>query len=544
MSQSIDPAIERAVNAELALAQNAMAAGRLAEARQRAEAVAARVPASVPARLIASQAAIIAGDIAVAMRHIDAGLLHAPQSGDLHLHRARCLIAQGNFVEARVALAAAEDGAASLADQAARAATLWGMIGDAYGLCREYPRAHDAYDAAIGLDPATARHFFNRAAVSRYLGNDAQAAADYQTAIGMEPDHAEAYFNLVQLTRQTPADNRVDALEQLAQRLPEAAGTLPQRIQARFALAKSYEDLGDGPKSFAHLAVGARLMRGAIRYDLNDDLAMMAALRAADWRLPVRAAPDGPTPIFVLGLPRSGTTVVERILSSHSQVGAIGESPAFPQALAMVSQRSGPVSRDRDGIARALARIDPAAVGAAYLAETAALVAGDQRWFVDKLPANHLYLAMIACALPAAPIVLVSRHPLANLYGLYKTLFNQANPWSYDLDDLVGYYAGYRALMAHYRGVLGDRLIEVSHQELVEEPDRVIRDLLARCGLDLDPACLSFHDNPLPCTTHSASQVRQPLNRDGMDSWRRFSAELEPLRQRLLAAGVPPEELA
>jgi hypothetical protein len=285
-------------------------------------------------------------------------------------------------------------------------------------------------------------------------------------------------------------------------------------------------------------------VRQGYRYDVRGDVAQVDLIREVTGSGALTPAPghDGLAPIFILGMPRTGSTVVERILTSHSAVGAIGESPAFGQALVHCAIRAGVDARDGTAIIRASAGLDPAEIGATYASLTAPW-AGPEPRFVDKLPGNHLYVGLIARALPRASIIHVTRHPVANLYGMYKTLFNQAYPYSYDLDELVAYYAAYRRLMAHWRDLLGERLIEVSYERLVDAPETEISALIAAYGLEWQDACLNFHDNKAPSTTQSALQVRSPLNRLGVEGWRKFTDQLEPLRQKLIAAGLMDDPL-
>ena len=507
-----------------------------------AEAVLRHDPHHLSARLIANQAAFIAGDYQAAMALVEAGLARYPHNADLHLRRARCLIVCNEVVAARAALAIAAETARKQGGTGADAAGLWGMIGDAYTLINDFVLALEAYAEAIKREPDTARHHFNHAVVARYMGESQTAAADYAAVLRLQPGHGEAWLNLVQLGRQTAEANRIAAMEEVLARLPPAPAALQARIQLHYALAKSYEDLGQGVKSFTHLDQGSRLMRGSFRYEVGQDLALVEQIISLDLPKPSDARNDGLAqlePIFVLGLPRSGSTLIERILTSHDAVGSIGESPAFGRALADVAARAGIYPGNGMAFIRAMDGLDPAAIGARY-GELTAPWRGEEAYFVDKLPNNHLYAGLIAQALPRARIIHIVRDPLANLYGMYKTLFNQAYPYSYHLDELVAYYAAYCRLMAHWRAMLGPRLIEVRYEELVDAPEAVVRRLVADCGLEWQPACLDFHKNRRPSTTQSASQVRVPLNRDGVIGWRRFEALLAPLQARIakVAAGL------
>lgn len=512
-----------------------MAQGAVREAWQRAETALTLDVQCLDARLLANQAAFVVGDYAAALRHVEAGETHHPECPDFAVRRARYALMVNDVAQARAALEVAES--KTTADTSA---ALWGMIGDAHVLVNQFDRAHSAYDRAIAADPDLALHRFNRGVVARYLGRTADAVTDFAAAVTCHPDYAEAWLNLVQAERQTEAHNRIAPISAVLERLPTTPASQRQRMQCHYALAKCYEDLGDGRASFAHVDAGARLMRTTLRYDLHEDLMAIDMIRR---RFPPQseagpaAGYHGVQPIFVLGLPRSGSTLIERILTSHSDVGSVGESSAFGQALADVARAAGVDSAVSGELIRALPRLDPAVIGQRY-AELTTPWRGTEPRFVDKLPNNHLYVGLIARALPRARIVHTVRHPLGNLYGMYKTLFNRAYPYSYNLDELVGYYAAYRKLMAHWQACLGPRLLNVSYEHLVDDPEPVIRQLVAGCGLDWQPACLTFEANRRPSTTQSAVQVRQALNREGVDGWRRFDNLLAPLRSRIEEIGV------
>jgi hypothetical protein len=334
---------------------------------------------------------------------------------------------------------------------------------------------------------------------------------------------------------QTVEHNHVAALEALLARgVPDWRG----EVQVCFALQKEYEDLGQHAQAFERLARGARLRRRHLDYDVARDLSTV------DWIIeafpgeapPVRGAtPNGP--VFVVGLPRSGSTLVERILSSHSALTAAGELDVFATALvAAVRAANGGVVPERRELVAHAAQLDAAALGQDYLRRVAAL--GVEGRFIDKMPLNYLYVGLIARALPEAVIVHVERQPMAIGYALYKALFRDGYPFSYDLGEIAAYYAGYRRLMDHWTSTLPGRVRVVSYEQLVAEPAAESRRLLAACGLEWEEDCLRFHENPAPTTTASAAQVRRPLYTSAVEQWRHYEAQLEPLRQALEAAGV------
>jgi len=311
-------------------------------------------------------------------------------------------------------------------------------------------------------------------------------------------------------------------------------------VQLRFALAKECEDLGEYARSFRHLARGAQCRRRNLKYDVATDVATVEWIVAAFPR--VAAAASSPAgaqgPIFIVGLPRSGSTLADRILGSHSHIVSAGELNEFALAIvAAVEEGSGRSRIPRRELVALSAALDFAALGTAYLERARAAGAGAGR-FTDKMPLNYLYCGLIRRALPQAKIVHTVRHPLAACYAIYKTLFEDGYPFSYDLDEIASYYIAYRRLMAHWRAAMPGAIFDLSYEALIRDQRGETRRLLEYCGLDWEEACAQFHRNPAPSTTQSAAQVREPLYAKSVDQWRHYERELKPLRERLEAAGV------
>jgi hypothetical protein len=241
-----------------------------------------------------------------------------------------------------------------------------------------------------------------------------------------------------------------------------------------------------------------------------------------------------------MGLPRSGTTLVDRILSSHSAVQSLGEINDL--AYAVIGQVYGAMDADaappeRTELVRRSALIDHAVLGDNYLRRVAGYARNRPR-FIDKTPWNFLYLGLIALALPGARIVHVRRNPLDSCFALYKTLFRDGSPYSYDLHDLARYYLAYDKLMAHWRSVLPGRFLDLDYEHVVRSQQPATRELLDWCGLPFEPQCLEFHSNPAPAATASAAQVREPLHARSIGIWRNYAAQLVPLATALSAGGI------
>lgn len=399
-----------------------------------------------------------------------------------------------------------------------------------------HEQAEACYARAVHLAPADPDALYNHAIALLAQGQVDEAEAALDQAIRLAPQDGSAWYNRSTLRRQTPERNHVDALR-LA--LPRLASADPERIPLQYALAKELEDLGEHAAAFAALREGADARRRRLRYRVEDDLETMRLIETVfdgDFfqQPPVEGHPDA-RPLFVVGLPRSGTTLVDRILSSHSTITSRGESSDLAQALTRIA---GP-ARDKADLVRRAARLDFQALGRAYCGT---LAPGSSLRIVDKTPANFLYLALIAAALPQARIVHLRRNPMDACYAMYKTLFRMAYPFSYDLDDLGRYWLGYQRLMAHWRQWLPpDRFLELDYETLVTDQEAASRRLITHAGLPWDPACLSFEHNPQPTLTASAAQVRHPIHRASVGLWRHYAEELEPLRRRLAHAGVEVE---
>jgi tetratricopeptide (TPR) repeat protein len=514
----------------------------------------------------ASFIALCRGQVAAASQMIQRTLTHSPSDPRYLLQHARCLAAQRRLAESIARASEAERAAA-------KDAQLLDAIGSFYNSVGEHQRASEAYSQAICLDPSQALFWFNRATVRRFLGQIAAAEEDYDRVIALRPDDYEAYSNRSELRKQTPECNHIEALER---RLAPGVAQWRAEVQLRHALAKEYEDLEQYSQSWLHLERGARLRREHLKYDVRYDV------DTVDWIIkafpnapaePVSGCPSrelgtaqpiaaGPIaaprpiaaqpiaeqsiaarPIFIVGLPRSGTTLVERILGSHSDVFAAGELNHFAAALVSAAMtKTGGKPLPRPDLVAATRELDFAALGAEYL-ERARPATSQRSHFTDKMPLNYLYCGLIRRALPNARIVHVTRHPMASCYAMFKTLFKDGYPFSYDLNDVARYYVGYRRLMDHWRQTMPGVIYDISYERLVRDPENESRRLLAACGLEWQRECLEFYRNPTATTTASASQVRRPIYDSSLTQWRNYETQLAGLRAQLLAAGIEATEL-
>ena len=308
-------------------------------------------------------------------------------------------------------------------------------------------------------------------------------------------------------------------------------------LHLHFAVGKAHEDRGEAAASFTHYAAGNALRRAEVGYDpamIRDHVDRAIALFTTDF-FAARANQGcpSPAPIFILGMPRAGSTLIEQILASHPAIEGTGELPDIP----MIARRLGGRSR---AYPDCLTDLDPAelhALGAEYLDRAQVQRATDLPMFIDKLPNNWAHTGLIRLILPRARIIDARRHPLACGFSNFKQHYARGQNFAYDLGDIGTYYSDYVRLMRHIDAVQPDLVHRVIHEDLVDNPEHEVRRLLDFLDLPFDPACLAFHENKRAVRTPSSEQVRRPISRDGLEQYRAFEAWLDPLKHALGAFG-------
>lgn len=396
-------------------------------------------------------------------------------------------------------------------------------------------------EEAVRLAPDDAAAWFGLGGLQQFFGDLKAAEASFERAITTGERTRNpvpmAPMSLARLRRWTKDDNHITRLEATQCRHSLDAACIA------YALFKEYDDIGDRDAAWDALQHGSQLGGAIDPWSPPEDEAIEAAWRQHFPLERFKARDDrprsGPGRIFVVGLPRSGTTLVERILAAHSGVQALGELKTFGLAVKWASGSTSPGLLDADTIAHA-AKADPRDIAEIYTRETAYLHDGSA-WTLDKLPGNHEYVGLIRLAFPDAIIVNVQRNPMDSLFGAYKLLFARAHRWSYTQDDLANHYHAYLSLMTWWRQCLAETpkpLIDVSLEAVIADPDAQIRRLLDATGLPFEDACLRPHEASGAVATASSSQVRSPINAEGVGVWRRYSAELEPLRHKLQGLGL------
>jgi tetratricopeptide (TPR) repeat protein len=410
-------------------------------------------------------------------------------------------------------------------------------LGVVYNQANAYTQAAAVFRRAAARMPSVAHYRFNLATTLLFGGDLTGAEQELEACIELAPTFWKAHLTLASLQRQ---DDRPDHVERLQRLLVQAGEDQAGQLYLNLALAKEYEKLGDYPRAFEHLARGKAAGRTGRNYSIRRDEVLVEALVRA-FPEPVAAGVGDPSeePIFVLGMPRSGTTLVERVLSSHPQVYSAGELQNFGVELKRLSGSRSPYMLDPDTIARGR-QVDWRRLGRNYLASTRPATAAKPH-FVDKLPHNFLYAGFIAQALPQARIICLRRNPMDTCLSNFRQLFAQTSPYydySFDLLDTGRYYLLFERLMAHWRRVLPGRILEVEYEELVANQESSTRRLLEHCGLPWHDGCLHFERNPAPVATASAVQVRSPINRASIDRWQKYGPQLAPLQALLREAGI------
>ena len=397
-------------------------------------------------------------------------------------------------------------------------------------------RAWPLFTKACELQPEISLFQANLATCSVFIGEIDAARRAYEVLLRQNPHHQRNHYHLSRLEKAKDAVH----IEQMEQVLEDTNLPPDRNIFLYYAIGKEYEDLGEWDKAFDYYKRGGDAAYGIANYSSADDVAIIDAVIEhcnAQWMsAPVERVQADKTPIFIVGLPRTGTTLTERIIASHSTVKSIGET----EFIQMLLRRESKVSSQEmmtPAMIAAVADIDVAMIRDRYI-EQVRYRLGDEPYFVDKLPFNILYLGFIARAWPDQPIVLLNRSPMDACFSMYKQVFTWAYKFSYNLDTLADYFIAYDRLRKHWRDVLGDQLVEVNYEDLVTDQEGQTRRLLDRLGLDFEQACLEFDKNSAPSTTASSVQVRQKVHTDSVARWRRYENQLEPLRLRLEAAGI------
>jgi tetratricopeptide (TPR) repeat protein len=459
--------------------------------------------------------------------------------GDAEAMLARCLELSPSFTGARhnyaIVLYRQQKSAEAiphieaLLAQSPRDPAYRNLMAAALGLVGEYDRAIAVYEDVLGEYPDQPKIWLAYGHALRTAGRRADAVAAYQRSIAMAPRLGEAYWSLANLKTERFTPNETAAMrDRLA--LPDLDHE--DRLHLHFALGKALEDQKDFSDSFEHYARGAALRRAELDYDREQttrETRRSEALFDPDFfAARGNAGASSTAPIFIVGLPRSGSTLVEQILSSHSSVEGTMELPDLPR----IARSLGSGEDYFDRLA-ALTNDECTMLGESFLSAANIHRKLGRPFFIDKMPNNCRHIGLIRLILPNALIIDARRNPMAACFSAFKQHFARGQAFSYDLGDLGAYYRDYVALMDHFDAVLPGRIHRVIYEDMVENMEVEVRRLLDYCGLPFETQCLRFHENARAVRTASSEQVRRPIYREGLDHWRNYEPWLGPLKEAL-----------
>ncbi|HEY2179185.1 MAG TPA: sulfotransferase [Caulobacteraceae bacterium] len=409
------------------------------------------------------------------------------------------------------------------------------LLAASLGLIGEYARAADIYREMLAAAPAQPRIWLSLGHSLRTAGRRAEAVAAYRRCIEFAPGLGEAYWSLANLKDETFTDDEIAAMERQLARPGVATEDL---VHLRYALGKAHEDGGDFAAAFDNFAQGAHLRRLDQPYDGEEASAKMARARALFTKEFFAArlgwGARSEAPIFIVGLPRSGSTLIEQILASHSDVEGTMELPeigAFARDFERAVHLEG--ADPYPEVLAGLGAEEIAAYGQTYLDRSLVYRKLGRPHFIDKMPNNFQHIGFIRLILPNARIIDARRHPMAACFSAFKQHFARGQAFSYDLTDLGRYYRDYIDLMAHFDAVLPGAVHRVIYEDMIEDTEGEVRRLLAYCGLPFEHACLRFHENARAVRTASSEQVRRPIFREGLEQWRGYEPWLAPLAASL-----------
>uniref|UniRef100_UPI0013DAF4DD tetratricopeptide repeat-containing sulfotransferase family protein n=1 Tax=Sandarakinorhabdus rubra TaxID=2672568 RepID=UPI0013DAF4DD len=468
--------------------------------------------------------------VSAGLAHVEAAAALAP-TAEIQAQRARLLLLLRRDADAAAAALAAE--ALGPAD-----ALTFDTIGNVHARLGDHEAAARSFSEAVARDAGNPAYRLNLAMSLGFVGRVAEAAQHHETLLKQAPTDGRVHLALAGLAIASREKNHIDRMEAVLRQRPGP----DDELRIRYALAKEYEDIGEADRARAHLDAANAAHRARIGYDFARDAAIFDAIEESFRR------PDhftGPSrqegaPIFVVGMPRTGTTLVDRILSSHPHVHSAGELQAMPVAVKLLAGTRSRFVTDPETIV-ASGGLSPDDVGAAYMARASQHRRRPDGRFIDKLPANFLYIGHIARALPHASIVCLRRHPMDTIWSNYKNLFATTSPYyaySHDLMDIARYYVRFDRLMRLWEELLPGRVLQLSYEALVDDQSGMSRQLFDHCGLSWTDDALAFHTNKAAVATPSAAQVRRPIYRDAVARWRQHEEAMAPVAAFLEQAGI------
>lgn len=413
------------------------------------------------------------------------------------------------------------------------------QVGATYGRFGESARAYEVFSQAALKDPGNPAVKENCAIGLAFLGRIEEAERIYDDLIAKGAPSGVTYLNRSGLRRQTEEANHIDQLRDTIAKMP---GREPFAPYLFHALAKEYEDLGQFEQSFECLAKASAQRRRSINYSVDAEIRTLERIAEIFDESYFEGRAEGcpsAEPIFIVGMPRTGSTLAERFIANHSQVVAAGELQNF-DLMVQLRMSELAVSQGRYQIqdrSYFYKNVDMFSVGESYINSTRPRT-GATPYFIDKNPNNFVNIGAIVAALPNAKIVHMERNPMDTCYAMFKQPFENAYEFSYDQAELAKYFAAYRKLMAHWNTVLPGRVIRLRYEDLVNDSEGTMRGLLQRLELQWEDACMDHRANEAASMTPSATQVRQPIYASSIGKWRNFEVQLAPLKQALQGQGI------
>jgi len=488
----------------------------------------------------------------LAIESINQSIKIQPDNLQWQLHKAHCLLMSGNANQAQMIIDKLVEHTHTKSeyvdvDFCAELALILNKLS-------KFDQAEQIYQQAITLLTTTdvksnnrkAQLCFNLASIQRYLGKLDAAEKTLNLVIQLNKHDYEAYLLRSSLKKQDHDKNHIAELTSLLQAgISHPIG----KAQVCYALAKENEDLANYQQSFLDLSLAASTRRQNMQYDIRQDIATIEKITEtfdqtllANAKIDQQAKYQNNEAIFILGLPRTGSTLIERIVSNHTDVHSAGELNNFAlqmmaQVKAQVAEKSLTAPTSKSDLVALCQQLDFAKLGQAYI-ESTRPDTGQTKHFIDKLPLNSLYVGLIHLALPNAKLVHVKRHPLDTCYAIYKQLFTHGYPFSYDLNELAQYYIAHHHLMQHWQKLLPNSLYQIAYEDIVSDVENQAKSLLNFCQLPWQAQCIDFQKNQAASTTASATQVRQGLYQSSKGKWRRYQEQLAPLKAQLEQAGI------
>ncbi len=515
------PNISQAIKqAHLALAKRDFAV-----AHQQAMLVLQQDPHCADGYFVMAQIAYEHGNVRKAEEIVARALTFSPSHIDCQLFRFQCLLELNQREELLAGLTAVEIARFQTAHQ-------FDCLGVIYSRLGMHQDALPLFEKACGLNPLDASYQYNLASCYQFSGQFELAEQAYEQALLIDPAHYRSHSSLSQLKRQTQPSNHIDRLLEQWARLDESS--VDAFLHLGHALAKEYEDLEEYDLAFHYLTEGKRRKSISITYSPEQDRNNIDAIKNLMPRLEGPAAASERsliTPIFIVGMPRTGTTLVERILSSHDEVISAGELANFSMLVKQLTKTPSQWVLDEETLVKSV-DLDFQSLGNAYLQSTQRFLQG-KNYFIDKMPLNYLYVPLILKALPQAKVVCVQRNPmdtcLSNYRQLFSTQYSYYN-YAYKLSDTGEYFVGFHQLLSEYRENYASRIHVLNYENVVSDIERESRRLLEYCDLPWQPQCLQFHDNQAPVATASSVQVREKLYTRGLNRWRVYEEHLGGLK--------------